>query len=113
MQISKSIDTILGDVDDISFLHDSAEDRLISRIMNVPNLQCLANSLLSQPAQTRRENAVVNLIRSAQNLDAGVLSWTNTLPAAWSYTITTSINTSHDLNSSEPELTPSQIHRYR
>jgi hypothetical protein len=74
MQISKSIDTILGDVDDISFLHDNAEDRLISRIMNVPNLQCLANGLLSQSAQTCRESAVVNLIRSAQNLDTDILT---------------------------------------
>jgi hypothetical protein len=112
MQISKSIDTILGDVDDISFLHDNAEDRLISRIMNVPNLQCLANGLLSQSAQTCRESAVVNLIRSAQNLDTDILNWTNTLPATWSYTVTTSINTSHDLNSSESEFTLSQVHRY-
>jgi hypothetical protein len=113
MQISKSIDTTLGDVDDISFLHDDVEDRLISRIMNVPNLQCLANSLLSQSAHTCRESAGVNLIRSAQNLDTDVLNWTNTLPATWSYTVTTSTNTSRDLNSLEPEFTPSQIYRYR
>jgi len=113
MQISKSIDTTLGDVDDISFLHDDVEDRLISRIMNVPNLQCLANSLLSQSAHTCRESAVANLIRSAQNLDTDVLNWTNTLPATWSYTVTTSINTSRDLHSLEPEFTPSRIYGYR
>jgi hypothetical protein len=113
MQISKSIDSIIGELDDISFLHDNAEDRLISRIMNVPNLQCLANSLLSQSAQTCRESAIVNLIRSAKNLDADVLNWTNTLDATWSYTVTTSVNISPDLNFSRPEFTPSQIHRYR
>ena len=113
MQISKSIDPILGEVDDTSLLHDDAEDRLISRIMNVPNLQCLANSLLSQSAQTCRESAVVNLIRSAKNLDTDVLNWTNTLPAIWSYTATTSINISPDLNFLGPEFIPSQIHRYR
>jgi len=63
--------------------HDNAEDRLISKIMNVPNLQCLANSLLSQSAQTCRENAVVNLIRSAKNLDIDVSNRTKTLPATW------------------------------
>lgn len=113
MQISKSIDPILGEVDDTSLLHDDTEDRLISRIMNVPNLQCLANSLLSQSAQTCRESAVVNLIRSAKNLDTDVLNWTNTLPAIWSYTATASINISPDLNFLGPEFTPSQIHRYR
>jgi hypothetical protein len=112
MQISKPIDTILGEVDDISFL-DNAEDRLITRIMNVPNLQCLANSLLSQSVQTGRENAVVNLIRSAQNLDTDVSNWAHTMPETWSYTVTTTINVSLDLNFSGLEFTPSQIHRYR
>jgi hypothetical protein len=113
MQISKSIDTILGEVDDISFLHDNADDRLISKIMNVPNLQCLANSLLSQSAQTCRESAIVNLIQSAKNLDIDVSTWTKTLPATWSYTITTSINIFPDSNFPRPEFIPSQIHRYR
>jgi hypothetical protein len=112
MQISKPIDPILGEVDDISFLHDNAEDRLISKIMNVPNLQCLANSLLSQSAQTCRENAVVNLIRSARNLDIDVSEWTKTLPATWSYTITTSTDISPGSNFPRPEFTPRQIHRY-
>lgn len=111
MQISRPLDPIFVELAESISSYENAEDRLLSRTIHIPELQSLANDVLSQPSWSINESEIFELIQAAGNLDCELADWASNIPTAWSFSV--AIN----LNSSGPELSsssfiPSQIHRY-
>lgn len=107
MQISRPVETVFIELSEITAPYENVEDRLVSKTMNIPKLQFLASSLLSQPTCCGKYDQIAELIQVARNLDAELLSWSQCVPMTWHYSIATVLE-----SSSDTEFIPLQIHRY-
>ncbi len=94
------------------FLFENTEDRLLSRTIKIPQLQSLANDILSQPSWSIAEGVILSLIQTAEALDHELVDCATNVPAGWSYSVATKLN-----SISNPELSmlcyiPTEIHEY-
>ena len=112
MQISKPVDEIFYQRIEYYLWHETQEDRLISRMIDIPSLQSQANIVLAQFKPGENDQHISELIRSAKQLDLAITDWAESLPAAWAYTIATNLDLSSRTSSTGVDFYPSHIHRY-
>ncbi|KAF4636114.1 hypothetical protein G7Y89_g1971 [Cudoniella acicularis] len=92
VQLSRPVDPIFGELAEAVFPFENTEDRLLSRTIKVPQLQSLVNDILSQPSWSINESDIFELIRAAEDLDCGLADWAKNVPAGWSYSVATNLN---------------------
>jgi hypothetical protein len=112
LQISKPMDPIFDEFAEIPSLHENFEDRLLSKAMHIPNLQSLANSLLSEPSCAVDVSESFEVILAAQDVDRELANWASRIPVEWSYTTVTRMGYFPGPHLSSSNFVPSQIHRY-
>lgn len=112
VQLSRPVDPIFDELAEAVFSFENTEDRLLSRTIKVPQLQSLANDILSQPSLSSTESDVFELIRAAEDLDRDLADWARHVPAGWSYSVATNLNSMSSPEQSTSFYIPSEIHGY-
>lgn len=112
MQISKPIHAIFHQDVEFTSFHETQEDRLIARTIDIPNLQSQANIVLSHSTWPENGQPALELLKTAKSLDSGILDWAQSVPATWSYTIATDLNALSYTKGRVSDFSPHQIHRY-
>lgn len=112
MQISKPIHAIFYKHVEFTCLHETQEDRLIARTIDIPNLQSQANIVLSHSTWPENGQPALELLKTAKRLDSGISDWARSVPATWSYTIATDLDALSDTEGRVSDFSPPQIHRY-
>lgn len=112
MQISKPIHAIFYKHVAFASVHETQEDRLIVRTIDIPNLQSQANIVLSQSTWPENGQPAVELLKTAKRLDSGISDWARSVPATWSYTISTDLDALSYTKGRISDFSPPQIHRY-
>ena len=112
MQISKPIDAIFYKHVESTFLHETQEDQLIARTIDIPNLQFQANFVLSQSTWPENGQPALELLKTAKRLDSGISDWARSVPATWSYAIATNLDVLSSTKGCISDFSPHQIHRY-
>lgn len=113
VQLSQPVDPIFDELAEAVFSFENTEDRLLSRTIKVPQLQSLVNSILSQPSWKIIESDIFELIRAAEDLDRELADWASNVPAGWSYSVATNLNSVSNPEPSTSRYIPSEIHVYR
>ncbi|KAG9232228.1 C6 zinc finger protein [Amylocarpus encephaloides] len=112
IQLSRPADPIFDELAEAVISYENTEDRLLSMTIRVPQLQSLASDILSQPSPSVVESDVVELTRAAEDLGGELADWARNVPAGWSYSVATNLNS---MSSSEQDTSyyiPSAIHGY-
>ncbi|PVH79815.1 C6 zinc finger protein [Cadophora sp. DSE1049] len=112
VQTSTPVDPIFEECDDILSPYENIEDRLLSKTMRIPKLQAWANKLLSPSSWELEEDLISELLRSAEDLDYELSNWAFRIPAQWSYSTITRIETLETSFTPGAVYVPDQIHRY-
>ncbi|KAH8657124.1 C6 zinc finger protein [Tricladium varicosporioides] len=112
VQLSRPVDPIFNELSGAVLSFENAEDRLISRTIKVPQLQSLANDILSQPHCNIMESVVWELIQAAEELDRELVDWASNVPAEWSYSVAQDLNSVFGPETSNPCYIPTEIRGY-
>ncbi len=112
VQLSRPVDLIFDELAEAVFLFENTEDRLLSRSIKVPQLQSLANDILSQPSWSISESDLGELVRVAKDLDHELADWASNVPAGWSYSVATNLNSISNSKLSTSCYIPSEMHQY-
>lgn len=111
VQLSQPVDPIFDELAEAALSFENPEDRLLSRTIRVPQLQSLANDVLSQSDWNITESEIWELIQATEELDRELVDWAINVPAEWSYSVATNLN-SVSPEFSTPFYIPAEIHRY-
>jgi hypothetical protein len=87
-------------------------DRLLSRTIKVPQLQSLANGIVSQPIWSIAESNVSELIQAAKDLNRELVDWASNVPPGWSFSVATHINSMSNPELSISSYVPNEIREY-
>lgn len=92
-------------------IYENVEDQLLSQIVHILDMQCIANALLSRSIKSIIKSDLRQLIQAAEKLDGKLADWASSVPPMWSFSsaLNLSFSVPDTLNLS---FVPSQIHRY-
>jgi hypothetical protein len=106
------MDPVFLEYSEILSHHESLEDQLLSKAMRIPSLQSSANDLLLQSDCDDKRNTAAELIQSMRSLDSELIAWARRIPARWSYTANTVLESVSGPILSNSIFVPTQIYRY-
>ncbi|KAH8814807.1 C6 zinc finger protein [Xylogone sp. PMI_703] len=112
VQLSQPVDPVFHEFAGSVLSFENTEDRLLSRTIKLPQLQSLANEILSRPSWSIIKGEISKLIRAAEDLDRELVSWTKDVPVGWSYSVATKLSSISGPDLSTSYYIPSEIHGY-
>lgn len=114
-QLSRPVDPIFHELKESVHSFENTEDKLISKTIKVPQLQSLANDILSQPSssiEATTESQIPDLIWAVKELDQELAEWAREVPSGWSYSVAINLNSTTSPEPSIPNYAPNEIHTY-
>lgn len=90
----------------------NTEDQLLSKTIKVPLIQSLAIDILSQTTQDFSERRASELLQAAKDLDDELAYWAKNVPAAWTYSVATNLNSTFWLEDTAVNYVPGELHEY-
>ncbi|KAF2188032.1 C6 zinc finger protein [Zopfia rhizophila CBS 207.26] len=110
MQIAKPVDTIFYEHSE--FIDQTQEDRLVEKIIDIPNLQSQANIVLGKSTCPANDRSIFELINASKILDSRISDWARNALTTSSYTITTNVSMLSSTEASVSDFSPPRIYRY-
>ncbi|KAH7310062.1 C6 zinc finger protein [Rhexocercosporidium sp. MPI-PUGE-AT-0058] len=112
VQTSTPVDSIFHDCGEVLSSYENVEDQLLSKTMRIPQLQSLANEILSQSSIGADCSTASELLQSAESLDRELAKWAFQTPAQWSYKTIIRMKDQQNIWTENSTFVPDQIHRY-